>query len=137
MCAAGRGQVQRPDDHGENDEVDRDFGQTQQIEQGRAAGLPRRSAQVEDQRPQQVGGERPDMEGVQQDHEPAGDGRMEHPEHRRDEAEEKVHRLGDGRQRGRDRQRQDGRRRLLPALLPGCEDKGRRDAEVAEGLGKA
>ena len=62
---------------------------------------------------------------------------MDHPQHRRDEAEQKIDRFGDGRQRCRDRQRQNGRSRALPALLFGGEDERRRDAQIAERFGEA
>ena len=99
--------------------------------------LLRGGAQVEHQRTQQVGGERPDLQRIQQDHEAACKGRMEHPQHGRDEAEQEIDRFGDGRQRRCDRQRQDGRSRALPALLFGSEDERRRDAQIAERFGEA
>ena len=62
---------------------------------------------------------------------------MGHPEHRAGKTEQKVQRLGDGRHRCAEGQRQQGRRRGAPRPGLGAEDEGRRNAPVAKGLGKA
>ena len=62
---------------------------------------------------------------------------MGRPEHRRGKAEQKIHRLRDGGQRGCDRQRQHSRRRAGAAALAGRGNERRRNAVIAKCFGKA
>lgn len=92
-CPAGRGQVEHTDDGRKDHRIGQDLQNAQQVEQRDAMRLLRGGAQVEHQRTQQVGGERPDLQRIQQDHEAACKGRMEHPQHGRDEAEQEIDRV--------------------------------------------
>ena len=135
-AAARCGQVQRLDEHSEHHKIHRDLGKAQQI-QHRVVRAGRTSGKVHHKRPQKVRGKRRDSAQVQQHDEAAGDGCVRQPQNRCREAEQKIQRLRNGSQRCRKGQRQQLKGSLFAAAPPGTEDECRRNAKVAEGLGKA
>ena len=136
-CFPARGgQILCLDEDAEHGKVGQGLRKAQQIEQRHVLQLLP-GAQVEHQRPQQVGGKGPDMQDMEQHHKAARNDRMGHPEQGRNEAEQKINGFGDGGHRGRDRQRDHsggGTGTVLPA---GREDEGRCNAQIAKGLGEA
>ena len=136
-CFPARGgQILCFDEDAEHGKVGQDLRKAQQIEQRQILQLLP-GAQVEHQRPQQVGGKGPDMQDMEQHHKAARNDRMGHPEQGRNEAEQKINGFGDGGHRGRDRQRDHSGGGTGTVLFAGREDEGRRNAQIAKGLGEA